>query len=324
MQEECPECKSQLLPTSSPVEEENKEPQNLPPRKKRKKKRIFRWGRLLGIIVCLILLGAGGYYYNLQRLQQKEQAEYERLANVTNPEFFQQFLIDYPESQHYEEIKERMLVLQAEAREWELLQKDINRKSISSFMQNHPASLRQRICEDMLDSIDWHDTQAKGSEEAITNYLNNHPSGRYVTEAAERKNAILLAKVTPEERAIIRGTLDAFFSKAIAKQDIEAAREAISDSTMNFCGNQNADAEAIVQYARDKMAKDVIGLHYAIDQQMHVRKETLPSGNIGFAVEVNLQETISRSDTNKPTSNRYRVNALINQEQKIVSMTIKS
>ena len=130
--------------------------------------------------------------------------------------------------------------------------------------------------------------------------------------------------MTAEERAIIRGTLEAFFSKAIAKQDIEAAREAILDSTMNFCGNQNADAEAIVQYARDKMAKDVIGLHYAIEQQMHVRKETLPSGNIGFAVEVILLETISRSDTNKPTSNRYLVHALINQEQKIVSMTIKS
>ena len=70
------------------------------------------------------------------------------------------------------------------------------------------------------------------------------------------------------------------------------------------------------------MATDVIGLHYLISQQMNVRKESLPDGNIGFAVEVGVQETISRSDTNQPTSNLYHVTALINQEQKILRMNI--
>ena len=322
-QEECPECKCKLqAPTNSPVEEGKKESQSQqPPRKKKKK--ASHWGGWVAAVLFLILCGAGYYYYNMYRMQQKEQADYERLADITNPEFYQQFLIDYPESQHCDEIKERMLALQAEAREWEQLLKGISRSKVSQFMQNHPGSLRQRLCEDMLDSIDWHEAQTIGSEEAVTDYLSKHPSGRYVTEAAEKKNTILLTKVTPEERAMIRGTLESFFSKAIANQDIEAAREAIPDTMINFCGKQNADAEAIVQYARDKMEKDVIGLHYAIDQQMRVHKETLPNGNTGFSVEVNLQETISRSDTNQPTSNLYHVTALINQEQKIVSLRIK-
>ena len=255
-------------------------------------------------------------------MQQKEQADYERLADVTNPEFFQQFLIDYPESQHCDEIRELMQVLQEEAKEWDKLLKGISRKNVTSFMQKYPQSLRQRICEDLLDSIDWHDAQAIDSEEAVTDYLSKHPSGRHVTEAAEKKNALLLAKVTQEERAMIRGTLEAFFSKAIAKQDIEAAKAAIPDTTINFCGNQKADAEAIVQYAREKKAKDVIGLHYLIGEKLEVHKATLPDGNTGFSVEVGLQETISRSDTNKPTSNSYRVTALLNQEQKIVRLNI--
>ena len=78
--------------------------------------------------------------------------------------------------------------------------------------------------------------------------------------------------------------------------------------------------EAVEQY--DKMAKDVIGLHYTFEQQMHVHKETLPDGNTGFAVEVNVQETISRSDTSQPTSHLYHVTALLNQEQKFVRMNI--
>lgn len=321
-QENCPECNAALnLPQEE--EKESKEGSSqkrgpVPPPRKRWK-RIAGW---VGFVVLLILLGTGYYFYDKQRMEQKEQADYERLLTVTNPEFCQQFLIDYPESKHYDEIKERMLLLQTEAEEWQQVLKNVTRANLSRFMQNHPNSLRQRICEDMLDSIDWQAAQTAGSEEALTNYLAQHPSGRYASTAAERKNALLLAKVTPGERAMIRGTLEAFFSNAIAKQDTIAASAAIPDSMISFCGKENANAETIVQYARDKMEKDVIGIHYLIGQQMSVHKESLPDGNVGFAVEVSLQETISRSDTNQPTSSIYRVTALLNQEQKIVKMNI--
>ncbi len=321
-QDKCPECKALLEPipasptNPSPEEEGQGESKSLPPRGRRK---LWKWGATL---LCLILLCSGFYFYNQYRLEQREQADYERLEGVTNPEFYQQFLIDYPNSKHYNEIKERMLVLQTEAEEWRQLLKGINRSSVLLFMQKHPSSLRQRICEDMLDSIDWQDALAIGNDEAITDYLAKHPSGRYVSDAAERKNALMLSKVTSGERALLRGTLEAFFSNVFAKQDIEAAKAAIPDTLIDFCGKEDADAETIIQYAQGKMAQDVIGLHYIIEQKMAVHKEMLSDGNTGYAVEVNLQETISRSDTSQPTSNTYRVKALINQEQKIVRMNI--
>lgn len=289
--------------------------------KKKKKNTPLRG--LVGAIIFLILLCTGYYFYDKQRLQQEEQAEYERLLTVTNPDYCQRFLNTYPDSKHYEEINERMRMLQAEAEEWEQLHKHITRDGVLRFMQNHPESLRQRICEDMLDSIDWQKAQvAGGEEEALTEYLAQHPSGIHASEAAEKKNALLLAKVTPGERAMLRGTLEAFFTNAIARQDSVAARAAIPDTMMSFNGMKDVGVEAIVKYASEKMATDVIGLHYLVGQQINVRKETLPDGNIGFAVEVGVQETISRSDTNLPTSNLYRVSALINQEQKILRMNI--
>ena len=316
----CPECGSELeavgdSPTPSPKEEKK---DKKPVRKKSKRKIV----RLIVFLLLLILACAGTYFYYMYRMQQKEQADYERLEGVTNPEFYQQFLIDYPKSKHHDEINERMQALLVEADDWKKLQKSVNRKNVSSFLQKHPNSLRQRACEDMLDSIDWADALSIGNEEAITDYLHRHPSGRFVDDAAERKNALLLSKVTPEEKAMIRGTLESFFSKVIGGQDLEAAKAAIPDTMVNFCGKQNADAEAIIEYAKEKMAKDVIGLHYALGQKMDVRKETLPDSNTGFSVEVSLHETISRSDTNLPSSNHYRVNALINQEQKIVKLII--
>ena len=316
----CPECGSELValgdsPTPPSPEEEKKK---APARKKIKRK----LGRLIAFVVLLALACAGYYIYNMYRMQQKEQADYERLEGVTNPEFYQQFLIDYPKSKHHDEINERMQALLVEADDWKKLQKSVNRKNVSSFLQKNTNSLRQRACEDMLDSIDWQDALSIGNEEAITDYLHRHPSGRFVDDAAERKNALLLSKVTPEEKAMIRGTLESFFSKVIGGQDLEAAKAAIPDTMVNFCGKQNADAEAIIEYAKEKMAKDVIGLHYALGQKMDVRKETLPDSNTGFSVEVSLHETISRSDTNMPSSNHYRVNALINLEQKIVKLII--
>ena len=320
-QEKCPKCET---PIKHPKEEEK---ESLPPKengkrrpaRKKSRKKIFR---LLAFVILLILAGVALYYYNMYRLQQREQADYVRLEGVTNPEFYQQFLIDYPDSKHYEEINERMQLLLTETEDWKKLQKKVNRANVSLFMQKHPNSLRQRACEDWLDSIDWHDALAIGTEDAITDYLHRHPAGRYTSDAAEKKNAILLSKVTSEEKAMIRGTLEAFFSNAIGGQDIEAAKAAIPDSMINFCGKQNADAEAIIEYAKEKMEKDVIGLHYSIGQQMSVRKETLPDSNTGFAVEVSLHETISRSSTDQPTSHNYRVNALLNHEKKIVKMNI--
>jgi len=333
-QETCPNCNQKLESVSDEPESEqnlNGESELQPTEESQKKapEQVPTGMAVAGYLVKAVfslflfcLVGICIFQHYKQENLKKELAEYKRLASITNPEFYQQFLNNYPESEHYEEIHDRMLKLKAEAKDWIQLRKNINRTSVSSFLQKHPGSLRQRICEDMLDSIDWQDAQAIGSEEAVTDYLSKHPSGRYVNEAAEKKNALLLAKVTPTERTMIRGTLEAFFSKAIANQDIEAARQAIPDTMANFCGKQNANAETIVKYAQEKMAKDVIGLHYIIGQQMNIQKETLPDGNIGFAVEVSLQETINRSDTNQPSSNQYRISALINQEQKIVGMEI--
>lgn len=324
-QEYCPECKTRLeaIPSPASLAEEKSEKSNLAAQREDKKKPHKSKGpAIIATVIALILLCTGYYFFDQRRMQQKEQEDYERLEGITNPEFYQQFLKEFPDSKHYDEINERMHILQIEAEDWKQLLQGINRSSILLFMQKHPSSLRQPICEDMLDSIDWQDALNIGNEEAITDYLSKHPSGRYVSDAAEKKNALLLSKVTSGEKAMIRGTLEAFFSKAIANQDIEAVKIAIPDTMIYFCGKENADADTIILYAKEKMEKDVIGIHYALGQQMSVHKETLPDGNTGFAVEVSLQETISRSDTSQPSSNQYRVTALLNHEQKIVRMNI--
>ena len=321
-QDTCPQCGAPLENKPAPSPEPSPE-EETPKKAPRKRKRIWKW-LACAIVAALLLgaLGAGGDYYHQQLLQQREQARYERLCETTNPDFYQQFLDEYPESEHCDEVRERMLRLQEEAREWQQVRQAVNRVSIISFMQKYPGSVRLRICEDMIDSIDWQEAQAVGSEEAITAYLTQHPAGRYADCAAETKNALRLSKVTTGERALIRGALETFFSKAIANRDIKAASQAIDSTMVMFCGKKDADAEAIIQYASEKKAKDVIGLHYLIDQKMSAHKEMLAGGVVCYSVEFEMLETISRSDISQPASCNYRVTALISEEYKIVQMEI--
>ena len=67
-------------------------------------KKKGRGWRIAGIIFLLLLLGAagaGGYYYlQILQEQQREEERYASLLTLTDPEYFQQFLTDFPQSSH--------------------------------------------------------------------------------------------------------------------------------------------------------------------------------------------------------------------------------
>lgn len=297
----------------------------LEPEPKPRKKRKFRTKALAVICtaLCLMLGVAGGYFLYQKQEKQKVQDAYEKLADVSNPDFYQEFLDAYPESEYVEEINERMLALQAEQEAWLQVTKKPTRKNILHFMEEHPTSLRLCMCEDMIDSMDWAKAQANSSAEAIDTYLESHPAGRYASEAAELKNALMLTKITSNDKALLRGTLEAFFAYGIAKQDTAAINHAIPGTMKDFCGIANADAECIARYAREQMTKEAMGQHFLVSQDLDIKKELLPDGEIGFAVAFSLNETVSNENPNKTSAGTYRVTALLNFDQKIIRMTIK-
>ena len=130
-------------------------------------------------------------------------------------------------------------------------------------------------------------------------------------------------KITAQDKAIIRNSLENFFTVAMSKQDLSLISEAIPEKMENFCGTQDATAEQIVAFAKNKMAADVLGLHYSIDNDFDVRKQTISDGTTGYAVNFTLQELISRSDTHQPSTKTYQVTALLNADQKIIKMSIR-
>lgn len=324
-QNECPQCHASLsVEITLQLEEAQTAPEPEKPVEPKPVKRKSRMPHVAPLIVgCIIAIIISIYYYDIQKVKDKEASDFARLEKVTNPEFYQQFLIDYPDSEHYTEVEERMHKLLDETDDWQKVMKNCTKEELTHFMQAHPYTNRMRICEDMIDSIEWNEALSQKTDEAIDTYLQNHPEGRYAGEAAEKKNEIAKMKITDEEKNMIRGRLETFFTAGLSKQDQEQIAALIPEKMTSFCGTEDATPEQIVDFAKKKMEKDVIGLHYLIGTDLSIRKVTLPDSSLGYAVNFTLEETINRSDTNQPASKSYKVSATLTAEQKLLKMSIQ-
>lgn len=325
-QAKCPYCGTELPTlTEEPVEPQAEQENTVPvdpiivPQKKTNYALIIS----VAIVYNLGLFAGILHYLDYKNDAEREKREYAMLKDTSNPEYYNDFLAKYPKSIHYQDVKERLYVLLDETEEWNKMLQNISRDEIQKFMSEHPYSRRLHECEDMIDSIDWAEARKKNTEEAIILYLNDHPSGRYAEEASERKNELSLMKITAQDKAIIRGALENFFTVAMSKQDLTLISESIPEKMENFCGTQDATPEQIVSFAKSKMAADVMGLHYTIGEEFNVRKQTISDGTTGYAVDFPLQEIISRSDTNQPGTKSYQVTSLLNAEHKIIRMSIR-
>ena len=175
----------------------------------------------------------------------------------------------------------------------------------------------------MIDSIDWDDAVSIWTVEAMQDYLTNHPDGMYTAEASDMLNKISQARITPEERSVVRGIYNEFFTQGMARQDSAFIAEAIPDTMARFCSIQGARPNQILSFTREKMRNDVIGVHYLVSTDMRMRRETLDDGTLGMSVDFNLDETVSCTDASVSSFHTYRVTSLLNAERKIVQMNIR-
>ena len=146
---------------------------------------------LLGLL-CFAAAATGSYYYfHQQQEREREEKLYAQLDTLTDPKFFQQFLVDFPESSHCEEVKQRMKSLVKENQDWESVLSSISHSSITLFLEQYPQSHRRYLCENMLDSIDWAKAVQEETPEAIDTYLSLHPEGEHVKDRDERMGMCL-------------------------------------------------------------------------------------------------------------------------------------
>lgn len=325
--DKCPYCgKEAPAPQpQQPAPEPQPEPEPQPrPRHKQGGHRTA-WRAAAVAFVLLLAAGAlvgGYYYYSLQQEIRLEQERYLALENLSEPVFFEQFLADYPLSLHRTEVEQRLAQIKAQQAEWDKACRG-DRATLQAFLDKHPDSFHARRCAHLIDSIDWQEALADTTGKGIDRYLEQHPEGIYADVAAKRKNDLAKAHVSPTEKSMILGMLDAFFNQTMQSDEEQVVAQAIVEPMESFCGKKKATAADIMQYVKKKRTTDVIGLHYVVSNTLAVRRESISDGSLGYHVECTVDETVSRSDTTKPTTHCYTVSCRLTADRQIVQMSIR-
>ena len=201
VEEETPQAKEE----EPAVEPQPEKPTPVPPAETAKtpSKGNRKW--IVVLVVLLGLLIGGLYFYDYRAEQAREQHAYEMLKDCSNPDFYEDFIIRYPKSEHTPEVRERLKVVAAQQIEWQNLIASGTRTDLQRFASMHPTSPYAKVALSRIDSLDWTEAKATRSLEAVTRYMTMHPDGYFIDQAETMRQT--LERQREEAEAALRDSL---------------------------------------------------------------------------------------------------------------------
>ena len=291
-----------------------------------KKKSPF-W-KILTTLACITLLGGGSYvgyqYYTEYTYRMEEKKRFEELALLTNPEFYRQYLADYPQSIYRNEVEERLQALTDESVAWTKTLQSGTKTDLTKFLETYPGSLNSRKCLQLIDSIDWAEASEKGTEEAISQYLEEHPEGIYTSEAVDFKKQLNQKKTSLEENDLIDKTINVFFTQTLSNGEKKSISESITEPMQSFCGTAKATAQHVQKFINSKKTKNVASVKYIVGMPITKSREKLYDNTTGFRAECTVEEIITyKSGKQKTKEKQYTATCLLNGKYKMVMIDLK-
>lgn len=213
--EECPQCNAKFarqtpptmpgnpMPPSPPATNEpgNRQPQvalaGVPangmkdgqPEAKRQHRSHTPW-YLLVLLILAIAIG-GFFYWENQNQQATEEAAYLLLVDCKDPLNFEDFIAQFPNSKHIDEVRTRLKELQMAKNEWDAAVAAGDVQRLRDFIQAHPDSPFRKQALTRIDSLDWLEAMAKGSSAGYQYYIDQHETGIHIDEAYTARDEAL-------------------------------------------------------------------------------------------------------------------------------------
>lgn len=274
-----PEDKPQYDAQQPDVRSDNQTPgRKRAPRKPwtpQQRKRAAIWGSVIAIL--LIVAGSVFGVYNSAR--QKELMAYGILEQNERIADYEDYLKQYPESEHATEVKGRLETLKQMYKDWAKIVRNPSKMSFERFKTKYPMSILLAHQANLkIDSLDWEEAKGAGTLEAYRHYLALHPSGLYAQEASIESGLIDDATVRDEEKEIIRNRVRAFFRAFSAGHDDEAMIY-LSIPMREFLGSSGSlHRDEIVEEMHNYNGANVSSCNFAVGNDFGMQKSLDANG----------------------------------------------
>ena len=273
------------------------------------------------IVVVLLLIGGGVYFYVSNNAAHEEEMAYEVLENNNNPQDYEDFLQNYPNSEHADEVRSRLQKLQDMLSKWNsiALSDDVN--DFVNFKEQFTDPQYSRLCDIKIDSLDFITAQRVNTPEAFQLYLDNHPDGRYASEASVAQGSLREQEVTETDREQITEVLTDFFN-GFANRDESKICANISSTMTTFLHKQNATKADVLSKIDAMFNEHIQGCQFNVNRDTQITRKNDSSGNAMFTVTFTVDQHISRDNEGK-TFGQYKCVANINAQMLITSLTMQ-
>lgn len=273
------------------------------------------------IVVVLLLIGGGVYFYVSNNAAHEEEMAYEVLENNNNPQDYEDFLQNYPNSEHADEVRSRLQKLQDMLSKWNsiALSDDVN--DFVNFKEQFTDPQYSRLCDIKIDSLDFITAQRVNTPEAFQRYLDNHPDGRYASEASVAQGSLREQEVTETDREQITEVLTDFFN-GFANRDESKICANISSTMTTFLHQHNATKADVLSKINAMFNDHIQGCQFNVNRDIQITRKNDSSGNAMFNVTFTVDQHISRDNEGK-TFGQYKCVAAMNAQMLITSLTMQ-
>ena len=283
------------------------------------KKHTWVYVLVVGIILAAIV-GLGAVYYFYQSSQSEDKA-YVMLEGNENVQDYEDYLKNYPNGPHAEEVRQRLEELKTMYADWTRIQNSEFATDFERFKESHPTSTLVKQADMKIDSLDWVTAQKLNTPEAMEEYLDKHPEGRYISEAGIAQNELANTQVSDAERQGISESLNGFF-QAFANNDEASLFTYITPTMTQFLSKRNATKADVGNIVKNTYSEDIENCSFVLTNDYQITKSVSSDGKVAYKVSFSVDQHIQRSGEGK-TFGSYTANATLTGDLKISALTLK-
>ena len=284
-------------------------PTQQPP--KRNKKALY----IIIAVLVVLLIGGGAWFVCANNAASQEEMAYQILENNDNPQDYQDFLEKYPNSEHADEVRQRLTKLEEMLAKWNTIALSDNINDFINFKNTYNDIQYGRLCDIKIDSLDFIIAQKQGTPEAYQHYLDSHPDGRYASEASIAQGTLRDQEVDEQDRQQICSVVTEFFN-GFASLDDNRICSNIASTMDKFLKHSNVNKSNVLSTIHTMFNEHIQSCQFNVNRDFQIKRN-----GTSYVATFTVDQHIERDNEGK-TFGQYKCTAVINDQMLITSLTM--